>query len=655
MSSKGIGVGISLDGEREYRQSISNINQDMRVLKSEMKMVTAEFGDNKDSVQALTAKNKVLNDEIETQKRKVDTLNDALEDAKKNYGDDSDEAAKWQISLNNAKADLSKLNNELNENENKLKQAENATDNFNDELKDTTNASKDASGGIGNFGTILAGSLSAQGIMTAITGIINGVKEIGEAAIEAAEKFKELADETSEYGDEIDKNSQKLGLSREAYQRWSYIIGQSGGDITSMEAGFKTFTNTIDDAKNGVESAVEKFEKLGISIDDINSKNYDELFEKTITGFQLMDDQVSKAADANDLFGRSAVDLMPTLNTTVYATKELYDRVDDLGILMSDEAVDSAVTYGDRMDDLSLSMEGLRNSIMTYALPGMSELADGSAMFFGEMSSEIEAADGDWAKIGTIISGHLLEGMQEIEKNLPQFLDEGTELIAALCDGINSNDKELLNAFTEICTTLGTAVGQNTPALAEIGMKTMVAISQGIFMAMGPAMEQGWEATKANMSKVVDKGIPYLNSIGKNIMEGIINGITSSGSKLGNALVGQGKNALNQLKKALGIHSPSTVFKDEVGINLGLGVGEGFKDAMSSVNRQMAKAVDTSQYDLSARMVSNVTATTSNPVNNDKITKIEIPIYLDAKKIAAAVYEGQLKQDYQYNAVAQFV
>ena len=74
--------------------------------------------------------------------------------------------------------------------------------------------------------------------------------------------------------------SQKLGLSTEAYQKWDYVIGQAGGDIDSMSAGFKTMTGALADAQNGTQSAIDKFTALGLSIEDIKSLDSEQMFEK---------------------------------------------------------------------------------------------------------------------------------------------------------------------------------------------------------------------------------------------------------------------------------------------------------------------------------------------------------------------------------------
>ena len=74
----------------------------------------------------------------------------------------------------------------------------------------------------------------------------------------AGKKLTNLAIDTAAAGDIIDKSSQKLGLSAEAYQEWDYVLSQSGVDIESAGMGFKTLTNQIDSAKKGSKEAQER-------------------------------------------------------------------------------------------------------------------------------------------------------------------------------------------------------------------------------------------------------------------------------------------------------------------------------------------------------------------------------------------------------------
>ncbi len=81
------GLKIGLEGEKEFKKALADINRSFKVLGSEMKLVESQFDKNDNSVQALTARNTVLNKEIEAQKQKVETLRSALQNAADSFGE----------------------------------------------------------------------------------------------------------------------------------------------------------------------------------------------------------------------------------------------------------------------------------------------------------------------------------------------------------------------------------------------------------------------------------------------------------------------------------------------------------------------------------------------------------------------------------------
>ena len=81
------GGSVKLTGESEYRRALQQITSELKVMSSQMQIVTATYGKNDTSVEGLTARNKVLNEQIETQKQKVDTLKQALESSQAQYGE----------------------------------------------------------------------------------------------------------------------------------------------------------------------------------------------------------------------------------------------------------------------------------------------------------------------------------------------------------------------------------------------------------------------------------------------------------------------------------------------------------------------------------------------------------------------------------------
>ena len=113
MATQPIKTRFELDGEQEYKAAVSEINASLRVLNSEMKLVSAQFATNADSVDALTARSDVLTRQILTQKEKVEALQAALKDSADRYGEADDRTKRWQTTLNNAEAELAKMEQQL--------------------------------------------------------------------------------------------------------------------------------------------------------------------------------------------------------------------------------------------------------------------------------------------------------------------------------------------------------------------------------------------------------------------------------------------------------------------------------------------------------------------------------------------------------------
>ena len=120
MADSSFGLKIGLEGEREFKRAITDINREMRVLGSEMKLVASSSDKNAQSAESLTARNQVLGKEIEAQKTKIETLRAALENSASSFGENDSRTKNWQIQLNSAGAELNKLEGELKANNDAL-------------------------------------------------------------------------------------------------------------------------------------------------------------------------------------------------------------------------------------------------------------------------------------------------------------------------------------------------------------------------------------------------------------------------------------------------------------------------------------------------------------------------------------------------------
>ena len=111
------GLKIGIEGEKEFKKALSEINQSFKVLGSEMKLVSSQFDANDKSIQALSARNTVLNKEIDAQRQKIETLRAALQNASESFGDNDRRTQTWQLQLNTADAALNGMERELTANE----------------------------------------------------------------------------------------------------------------------------------------------------------------------------------------------------------------------------------------------------------------------------------------------------------------------------------------------------------------------------------------------------------------------------------------------------------------------------------------------------------------------------------------------------------
>ena len=107
------GLKIGLEGEKEFKKALADINQSFKVLGSEMQLVASQFGKNEQSIDSLTAKNQVLERQIEAQKQKITTLRSALDNAAAFFGESDRRTQQWQIQLNKAEAALNDMEREL--------------------------------------------------------------------------------------------------------------------------------------------------------------------------------------------------------------------------------------------------------------------------------------------------------------------------------------------------------------------------------------------------------------------------------------------------------------------------------------------------------------------------------------------------------------
>ena len=287
------------------------------------------------------------------------------------------------------------------------------------------------------------------------------VAAISTATVAMGSALVSNAGQVAAYGDNIDKMSQKLGLSAEAYQEWDAIMQHSGTSIESMTAGMKTLVNAA-------ASGAEEFQAIGLSQEQVASMSQEDLFAATITGLQNMEDESQRTVLATKLLGRSAMELGPLLNTSAADTEAMRKRVHDLGGVMSKEAVKAAAAYQDSLQDMTTAYDGLKRNLVSKFLPGITTVMDGLAdVFSGE--------DGV-GKIGEGIDSIVTK----ITDELPRIMDTGSRIVLALSQAIVKNLPKLIETASDTLMMFAQGIIEQLPALVEAGLQILVSLAQAI-------------------------------------------------------------------------------------------------------------------------------------------------------------------------------
>lgn len=190
MATRTITTRIALDGERDFKAQMAQVNGELRNLKSEMALVDATFKGQANATEALAAKHKVLQGSVEQQREKVRALTQAVEDATQAYGDNDKRTDGYRQSLNRAKAELADLNRELQDNERYLDEARKSADGCADSIDEYGKAVRDADGGKDPMGNILGGLSSLKGVLAG-GAVVGGIKAVGDAIMSVVEDTAE--------------------------------------------------------------------------------------------------------------------------------------------------------------------------------------------------------------------------------------------------------------------------------------------------------------------------------------------------------------------------------------------------------------------------------------------------------------------------------
>lgn len=285
MAGTDIGPRIGIDGESEFRKQLNNINTAIRTLGTEMKKVTSEFAENANSQEALTAKNRVLAESLDVQKKKLSEAGKALDQAKEKFGENSNEALKWQQVLNRTQTSINGLEKEIKENDAALEEMDAGVRDAQTGLKDFNLTSINES--LRTLGTEMqkvssefAENANSQDALIAKNRVLNDtvdeqkrkLSSIGSALNDAKSKYGENSVEVMKWQQEMNRTQTTINnLEREIKQNDTALDEMDKG-LRDAETGMKKFEDAADDAEestSGLGNAIAEGFAAGVVISAI--------------------------------------------------------------------------------------------------------------------------------------------------------------------------------------------------------------------------------------------------------------------------------------------------------------------------------------------------------------------------------------------------
>lgn len=394
-----IGPKIGIQGEREFRAQIQQINQSMKTLAAEGEAVASAFDDDTSAEKKATAQKELLNRQIEAQKDKLALLERGLSESAKMYGEADTRTLKWQQAVHEATATLNDMERELSE--------------LDKDVDETTDSMQDAGAAASGWADVMKGQLLADAVKAGLQKVVNMAEDIASAMWSASEAG-------AAYADEINTLAATTGLSTDALQEYKYMAELTDVSLETITGSMTKLVRSMNSAREEKGEAAEVFQELGIAVKDSagNLRDSQTVFNEAITALGKIENETERDAAAMTLFGKSARDLNPLIKTGADKLESLAKEAHDAGYVLSGEALQALQKQQDAQDRLAKKTEALSKRFAAGLAPSVEK----ATSKLDEMASspKVRQAMDDVSKaIGSVIEGAV--GLAE--KALPLVLD----------------------------------------------------------------------------------------------------------------------------------------------------------------------------------------------------------------------------------------
>ena len=512
MAEKRIGASLNLDGEKQFKQAISEINKDMNILGSEMKKVTAEFSDNSNSIESLTAKSNVYNKQIDEQKKKIGTLKTALENSSKEYGENDAKTKNWQVSLAKAEAELAQTERSLRKTTKEMDQLGNAADDNGgkfEKLGDTLKVSAAAMGAIAAAAGAAAFALgkAVVGAYADYEQLVGGVDTLFKDSSNKVQDYANNAFKTAglsanEYMETVTSFSasliQSLGGDTEKASKYADRAitdmadnaNKMGSDMASIQNAYQGFAKQnytmLDNLKLGYGGTKTEMERLLTDAGKIAGVKFD------ITSYADVTEAIHVMQENMGIAGTTALEAEKTISGSISAMGGAWENL-LIGFGNSDAD----------MQELTSNLIGAFQNVVSNVTPIIKNLTDA----LPQAVDTILSALGDLLPtlLDTVVSlfqqvldtvlkilpnlipvvvKALLTIVDTLIENLPLIIEGAFTLIMALAEGMIDALPKLIPAIVDTVLMIVETLIDNIDMLIDASIAIILALAEGLIDAL---------------------------------------------------------------------------------------------------------------------------------------------------------------------------
>lgn len=418
-SVRAITTRLAVDGEREFKKAMSEVNTTMRTLKSELELVDAQFKGQANTMEALRKKQEILKAQYDQQRESVKALEKAVKDSTEAHvkqGGSVDALDKRTLDLtrqlNRAKVAEIEMNDALEENAKYLKEAEESADGcaksidgFGKSVKDAADETNGATDGLSEFSDTLAGLkdsvaagdiggiVSSLGAMKGLLvggAIVSGLKEV-------AEKIWDVAQAGAAYADDILTMSTVTGLSTDALQEYQYMADLVDVSVETITGSITKLTRNMLQAKDGIGEQAEAFAALGIQVTNADGSLRDaqEVWDEVITALGQMSNETERDAYAMVLMGKSAQDLNPLIEAGADKINALRQEAHEAGAVLDEDMLATLGEMQDAFDRLSQQTAAFERILAGTLAPTITDIVNaivGAVQQMGNFIQRVQEA-----------------------------------------------------------------------------------------------------------------------------------------------------------------------------------------------------------------------------------------------------------------------